>query len=175
MKTRTLIQVGSALALAGLTALVARAQNAPAASGGSMSKSLGLVAFPAKGQSAEQQHKDDYDCYVWSKGQTNYDPLAPPPTPTAAPVQAQQGGAVKGAAKGAAAGAAVGAVAGDAGTGAAAGATAGAIKGRQQRKKSQQEAQKQAQAQQAAAAQGPRDLFKKAFSACLEGKGYSVK
>ena len=139
-----------------------------------MAKSLGLVVFPAKDQKPEQQQKDEYDCYVWAKGQTNYDPVAPPPTPTAVAAEQKKGGAVKGAARGAAGGAAVGAIAGDAGTGAAIGATAGAVKGRRQQKASEAQATEKAKSNQAAAAAGPKDQYKKAFKTCLQGKGYTV-
>jgi hypothetical protein len=63
----------------------------------------------------------------------------------------------------------------DAGEGAAAGAAAGAAKGRRAQKKAGKQAE--AQAKQAAQAQdaGAKDTFKKAWGACLEGRGYSVK
>ena len=32
------------------------------------------LIYPAKGQSAEQQKKDEAECYAWAKGQTGYDP-----------------------------------------------------------------------------------------------------
>lgn len=150
-----------------------RAQAPPAAK--TMSQSLGLVVFPAKGQTADVQKADEAACYDWAKQQTGYDPVAPPPAPTAAPVQAQKGGAVKGAAKGAAAGAAIGAVAGDTGDGAAIGATAGAIKGRRGQKQQAAAAQQQSQQQAASAGQAQKDGYKKAFGACMEGKGYTVK
>lgn len=150
-----------------------QAQAPPAAN--TMSQSLGLVVFPAKGQTADVQKTDEGACYDWAKQQTGYDPVAPPPAPTAAPVQAQKGGAVKGAARGAAAGAAVGAVAGDTGDGAAIGATAGAIKGRRGQKQQTAAAQQQSQQQAASAGQAQKDGYKKAFGACMEGKGYTVK
>lgn len=33
-----------------------------------------IYAYPARGQSAEQQDRDYYDCHVWSVGQSGYDP-----------------------------------------------------------------------------------------------------
>ena len=33
-----------------------------------------VVVYPANGQSAEQQSKDEYECYVWAKGKTGFDP-----------------------------------------------------------------------------------------------------
>ena len=40
--------------------------------------------YPDKGQSAEQQEKDKYECYAWAKGQTGFDPMQVP-TATAPP------------------------------------------------------------------------------------------
>jgi hypothetical protein len=147
----------------------------PAPATKTMSQSLGVMVYPSKGQTAEQQGKDESDCYGWAKQQTGYDPVAPPPPAPAAASPAQKGGAVKGAAKGAASGAAVGAIAGDTGEGAAIGATAGAVKGRSQQKKANAAAQQQAQQTAQAAGQAQLDQYKKAFSACMEGKGYTAK
>ncbi len=54
----------------------------------SLSSSLGVVVFPAKGQSAQQQGQDEGECYAWSKGQTGIDPMAPPPAAAPPPQQA---------------------------------------------------------------------------------------
>jgi hypothetical protein len=144
---------------------------------------LGLFVYPGSGQDAARQGQDENECYLWARGQTGVDPTAPP-TPAAA-VEAPKGGAVKGAARGAAKGAAVGAISDerhigdegslDAGEGAAAGAAVGAAKGRRAQKKAGKQAQ--AQAQQTAQTQDAqqKDTFKKAWGACLEGRGYSVK
>ena len=154
-----------------------------------LSTSLGVVVFPAKGQTAAKQSQDEGECYAWSKGQTGVDPMAPPAaTPAAAPAPAQTaqqpgGQRAKAAARGAAAGAVIGEVAdNDAGKGAAIGATAGVLKGgaesrKQQAKAQEQAAQQQQQAtqQQQAATQEQVNLFKKGFGACLESKGYTVK
>lgn len=35
------------------------------------------VVYPAKGQSAEQQQKDQTECDVWAKQTTGIDPVAP--------------------------------------------------------------------------------------------------
>jgi hypothetical protein len=139
-----------------------------------VSQNLGVIVFPAKGQTPDVQAKDESDCYGWSKQQTGIDPAAPPPQ-AAAPAPAKKGGAVKGAAKGAAGGAAVGAIAGDTGEGAAIGATAGAVKGRRDQKKDNAAAQQQAQQQAQAAGQAQMDQFKKGFGVCMEGKGYTAK
>jgi hypothetical protein len=172
-------------------------QEAPAVS---PAKSIGMFAYPKNQQNADQQLKDENECYGSAKQQTGVDPqAAAPQQPSAEQQQAQQqqaaqqagketpkGGAVKGGAGGAAGGAAIGAIAGDAGTGAAIGATAGAVAGRRKQKKAQkaseqQAAQQTAQTQQQAQAQATAehekslDSFKRAFSACMDARGYSVK
>ena len=66
-----------------------------------------------------------------------------------------------------------GAIAGDAGTGAAVGAaTGGLIGGMKQRGQAQQQ---QAQANQAAQQQNALAAYNRALSACLSGRGYTVK
>ena len=134
---------------------------------------LGMFVYPGSGQTAAKQAEDENLCYAWARQQTGIDP-----TQAAAPVQAaevERGDTVKGAAAGAAVGTAVGAIAGETGEGAAIGAVAGAAKGRRERKKKKKEAE--AQAQQATQNQDTqrKESFKKAWGACLEGRGYSVK
>ena len=63
----------------------------------------------------------------------------------------------------------------DPGTGAAVGATAGAVRGRRQQKKANKQAEQQAQQQGQAQQQQRLDTFRRAFSACIDSKGYSVK
>jgi len=139
-----------------------------------ISQGLKLYVFPAKNQSQQQQKKDEFDCYMWALEQSGIDPLNLPKT-EAAVESGPTGEAVKGAAKGALAGAAIGAIAGDAGKGAAIGATAGGLRGvgRGQQKQAQQN--QQAQASAAATDQAKMDSYKKAYSVCIEGKGYTVK
>ena len=140
-----------------------------------ISKTMNLYVYPSKKQSQSQQKKDEFACYQWAVEQSGIDPLNLPKV-EAAPVQSgPTGGAVKGAAKGAAAGAAIGAIAGDAGKGAAIGAAAGGMKGVSQGKQAQAQQNQKAQADAAAKEQAMKDSFKKAFSVCIEGKGYTVK
>jgi hypothetical protein len=154
----------------------------------SLSASVGVVAFPAKGQDAQKQSQDEGECFTWSKQQTGFDPMnpsasAPPVQAAAPPPPPPSGQRVRGAARGAAAGAVIGEVAnGDANDGAAIGATVGAMKGGQQKRQQQAAAQQQAAQQQQAATQQQQaaineqaSLFKKGFGACLESKGYTVK
>jgi hypothetical protein len=138
-----------------------------------------LIVYPQKGQAKEQQEKDNFACYGWAKDQTGFDPMqtptasAPPPAPGA-----PKGGVVKGAARGALVGTAVGAIAGDAGKGAAIGAASGGLVGGM-RKRDQAAQQSQAEQQWAQdqsnqyAAQ--RNTYNRAYAACMEGRGYTVK
>lgn len=140
-----------------------------------ISTGLKLYAFPSKGQTQKKQKADEFECYNWAMEQSGIDPLNLPKV-EAAPVQSgPTGGAVVGAAKGAAAGAAIGSIAGDTGKGAAIGAVAGGLAGRRAGKQQQAQANQQSQA---AATQAEADMkasFTKAFSACMEGKGYTIK
>jgi hypothetical protein len=121
--------------------------------------------YPAKGQSAEQQEMDKYQCYNWAKDQTGVDPMV-----NQVPAQAQekQGGALRGAARGAAIGAIVG-NSDDAKTGAG----VGAAMGRMRQNKANRDADQQAQNQNMQV-QANRGEYDKAYNACLTGRGYTV-
>jgi hypothetical protein len=134
---------------------------------------LGLFVYPATGQDAARQHMDEGECYGWARQQTNVDPTAAPGQPQ--PVEVPKGGAVKGAAGGAAVGTAVGAIVGETGEGAAVGAVAGAAKGRRAQKKAEKQAKKQAEQTAKTQDAQAKETFKKAWGACLEGRGYTVK
>jgi hypothetical protein len=182
----------------------AHAQSTPApaqASAGpawSPAQNIGMFAFPKNGQSADQQLKDESECYGMAKQRTGIDAQAPPPQglseeeKKAAQQQAAnnapkaQGGRARGAARGAAGGAAIGAIAGDAGKGAGAGAVAGTMKGgmsqRQANAQSKQQAAAQTAAQQKKAEEQLQlqhqegiDTFQRAFAACMDARNYSVK
>lgn len=129
------------------------------------------IVYPAKGQSAQQHKKDDGACYAWAKSNTGIDPAAvaqaPPPQQPAA-----GGQAAKGALRGAVGGAIIADVAGGhAGTGAAAGAIVGGVRGARKGQQQQAAQQQQAQAQQ----QQLMSTFNRAYGACMEGRGYTVK
>ena len=143
--------------------------------------SVQIYYYPNRGQSKEQQERDRYECYQWAVKQTGFDPgqaqLAPhqrvevvPTTPPGANV---------------AAGAMTGAVVGsmlsgrrDHGQGMVFGAITGAMLGA---------ASEQAQQEQAAQMQQHYDAktyarlerqsrdYRRAMTACLEGRGYTVK
>ena len=118
-----------------------------------------LIIYPAKGQSQEQMEKEKFECYTWAKQQTGFDPMQVPTASTPPPQeQAGQGGALKGAAV---TGAVVGGVLGGA---------------RQSRQNSQdQQARQQWEQQQANEYAQKRNTYNRAYSGCMEGKGYTVK
>jgi hypothetical protein len=140
-----------------------------------ISSSLKLYVFPAKDQSQDKQKTDELDCYKWAMEQSGIDPFNLPKVEAAPAQKGPTGGGVVGAAKGAAAGVAIGAIAGDAGEGAAIGAVAGGLAGRRKGKQAQAQANQQAQADVANKEKAMMDSFIKGFSACLEGKGYTIK
>ncbi|MBB5348181.1 hypothetical protein JWG42_12090 [Desulfoprunum benzoelyticum] len=138
----------------------------------SISSSLGVIPYPSKGQSPNQQNQDEGECYAWAKQQTGIDPVAvagAPPPPSGPAVGG--GERVRGAARGAVGGAAIGAIAGDTGAGAGIGAVAGTMAGGRQARQNRQSQAKQAQDAKA----GMVRQFNRAFGACMEGKGYVVK
>jgi hypothetical protein len=130
---------------------------------------IGAVAqkpavYPAKNQTAQQQKKDDGECRAWAKQNTGIDPVA-----ASQPAPQKTGPAVGGGErlKGAAGGAVIGGIAGDAGAGAAVGTVVGGVKARQNQKSQNQQAQQQQQQ--------ALNTYYKAYAACMEGRGYSVK
>ena len=134
-----------------------------------------LMIFPNDGQSAEQQEEDKFACYNWAKGESGFDPMAPP-TATEPPPQegAQKGGAGKGMVRGAAVGGIVGDSSKSARRGAAAGATVGGMRRQDQKKKEAAERQQWEQEQQRIYAEN-RNRYNRAYAACLEGKNYTVR
>jgi hypothetical protein len=140
--------------------------------------------YPQQGQTTEQQSRDHYECYNWAMEQTGFDPsqssipaerrvkVVPMPPPGHDTTVLAIAGAVLGAL-----------IAGPrhAGAGALIGAGSGAIAG------AASDATRQQHAQQLEEAYNNRDQaldgryeeearnFRRAMSACLEGRGYSVK
>ena len=133
-----------------------------------------LMIFPNDGQSTDQQEADKFYCYGWAKGQSGFDPMAPPTTTAPPPKQeAKKGGTGKGLLRGAALGGIVGGS-----DGAKKGAGAGALIGTSRRKNQQKNEAKQQQQweqEQVAIYTGNRNRYNRAYSACLEGKNYTVR
>lgn len=173
MKSLAIISV-----LVYLASASANAQSAqPTSVTASLNKSLGVYVYPAKDQKPEQQAIDEQACYSWAVQQSGVDPLNMTPTTPAAIDKSPDGSVVGGAVVGAVGGAIVGGIVhpgyhggGAAATGAVVGAMGGAAR------KAKKDAQKEQQAKQAAAAtdKAKIDSFRKAYSTCLQGKGYSV-
>jgi hypothetical protein len=129
-------------------------------------------AYPAKGQSQQQQADDATACRSWAQQTTGIDPaVASQPAPQQTGPAVGGGQRARGAVRGAAAGAVIGEVGnGDAGkgakTGAAVGVVAGGSRARQEKRAANANAQ---QGQQNAMA-----TFNNAWSTCMKGKGYTV-
>lgn len=134
-----------------------------------------LYIYPAKGQSAEQQDKDKFECYNWAKNDTGFDPMALPTTSSAPPKgQKKSGGAITGALGGAV----LGGVLGDSSKSAKRGAVAGGlIGGVRQSSKNTRTEQKRSdwERKESANYANNRNNYNRAYSACLEGRGYTVK
>jgi OmpA family protein len=134
------------------------------------------IVYPAKGQSQEQQSKDQYECHQWAVQQSGFDPSAASSSAQASPQsqkmlgRGSQPNAVRGGARGAALGAVGGAIAGDAGKGAAAGAAIGGLGGAIRRRD-----QQSAQASAPPASPPGLDAYNRAIAACLTGRGYTVQ
>ena len=129
--------------------------------------------YPAKGQSPQQQKKDEYECHAWAAKQSGYDPSNPPaaaapPKPATTATGTTPGAGARGAARGAVVGEIV---SDDPGAGAAAGAVAARAQSRRQNAAQQQQAGQQQQQAQSA----QHTAYANARGACLTGRGYSVK
>jgi len=146
--------------------------------------SVEIYFYPTKGQSKQQQERDRYECYLWAVKQTGFDPgqaqLAPhqrvevvPATPPGAET---------------AAGAVTGAVVGsmlsrprDSGQGMVFGAIAGAMLGAASEQAKQEQAARIQQhydnrdAEEYARLDRQARDYRRAMTACLEGRGYTVR
>jgi preprotein translocase subunit SecG len=143
-----------------------------------------IFFYPKHGQSKEQQSRDHYECYNWAMEQTSFDPsqseipprrrvkVVPMPPPGHETIAMAIAGAVLGAL-----------IAGPrhAGAGALIGAGSGAIAGaiseanRQQYAEQMEEAYHNRDQALDPAYEGKARDFRRAMSACLEGRGYSVQ
>ena len=117
---------------------------------------------------------DEFECYKWALSESGVDPMNLKEAAKTNTQDQPSGDAVRGAASGAALGAAIGAVTGDAGEGAAVGAIAGAASGMKRRRmRKQAKAQKKKEQDLQYKAQ-QMDSFKRAYKACMTGKGYTI-
>jgi hypothetical protein len=131
-----------------------------------------IFIYPNRGQSMEQENQDKFACSQWATQQTGFNPMSAQAGP---PMPMGEGppGAGGEAARGAAVGAIGGAIGGNAGKGAAIGAAAGALFGGFRRREwEMQQQQEEASYQQQANAE--RSNYDRAYSLCLQGRGYGV-
>lgn len=143
-----------------------------------------VYAYPQQGQTPEQQGRDHYECSTWATQQTGFSPSAPnvPPHDRVQVVGGPPPGA--GVAVGAVTGGIIGAAVSNprnAGAGLLIGALIGGALGAGAEASADAQAQAAANAsldarQQAQAAQIERRAsdYRRALSACLEGRGYGV-
>ena len=130
-----------------------------------------LFVFPNDGQSQDQQDMDTFQCQRAATDRSGFDPMATPTATTRAPEQ--QGGVVGGAARGALLGTAIGAATGNTRQGLRAGAAGGGVIGGMRRADSNQQ-QANWEREQAANYQRQRNNWNRAFTACMESRGYTV-
>jgi len=143
-----------------------------------------IYFYPNKGQSTEQQSRDHYECYNWAVDHTGFDPsvssivpeqrvrVVPMPPPGQDTIAMSIAGAVLGAL-----------IAGPrhAGGGALIGAAGGAIAGatsdisREESARQMEEAYNNRNQARDVHKEKKALAFRRAMSACLEGRGYTVK
>ena len=141
--------------------------------------------YPKAGQTTEQQSRDHYECYNWAMQQTGFDPsqssipperrvkVVPMPPPGHDTAVLAITGAVLGALIGGRRHAGAGALIG-AGSGAVVGA-ASDVSRQQQAQQLQEAYVNRDQALNARHEEAKASNFRRAMSACLEGRGYTVK
>lgn len=143
-----------------------------------------IYVYPTKGQTEKQLDRDRYECHNWAVAQSHYNPsdshLAPHQQVRVVEMPAPGRDTAVGAMTGAVIGSTVGGRH-DQGEGAVAGAIVGAVIGASSDAK-RQRAANQANEQMSADAQAERARlerqasdYRRAISACLEGRGYTVK
>ncbi len=143
-----------------------------------------LYFYPNKGQTVEQQSRDHYECYNWAVKMTGFDPgqsaipvnqrvsVVPMPPPGWDTITMSITGAVLGALIGGPYHAGEGAL-----IGAAGGAVVGAASdvARQESARQMEEACNAQGRTQDAQLAGQASRFRRAMSACMEGRGYTVR
>lgn len=136
-----------------------------------MASTVGLYVYPQKQQNATQQLTDEQQCYSSAKTQTGFDPNAATTVAKTQKSSDNDHAAAKGALRGATISRAAG---GDPAQGAARGAVLGGARSRRKEKQQSEQAEKQADAKNTQQQQ-KQDNFKRAMSACLDARGYSVR
>ena len=178
----------AAMAMAIAIAIAAPAQaddaTAPSAPDANAPRGADIYVYPTNGQSERQLDRDRYECHGWAGKQTGYDPSLQPLSShqklQVVAVPPDHRGAVNGAVAGAVIGAAVSGPH-DSAEGAVVGAVAGAVIGAATDSARAREAaglaSRQSAAEQAEQARLEKQAYdyRRAITACLEGRGYTVK
>ena len=140
--------------------------------------------YPTAGQSEAQQDRDRYECHLWAVKRTGYDPGQPPLAPHQRVIVEARPPPGTDTVAGAATGAVLGAVVSapyHTGEGAAIGAAAGAVLGaasdasRQAQAERVQQSYDQADRARYAEVERRTADYRRAMTACLEGRGYKVE
>lgn len=150
-----------------------------------------LYVYPANGQSDKQLAEDRYACHRWAVDESDFDPTQFSNTEqfrtvrVPVPRNQAEGASEKGALAGAVAGGVIGAHDSTVGKGAVIGAIVGSLAGavvenegeKEAQRKAREEAQRQAEEirQNKAELALRRSNYRRAISACLEGRGYVVR
>ena len=140
------------------------------------------IVYPAQGQSQDQMEQDKFECYRWARDQTGFDPMKTPTATSGPPSKEKK---VWGAGKSGVAGGATGAVVGGLAKGkkgalrggligAGAGALIGGVRSSNQRNREEQN-RKEWERRETNNYARARNEYNRAFGACMEGRGYSVK
>jgi hypothetical protein len=169
-------------AAAGLSACVTLPDRPPVTVSVPQPSPTKIYFYPTNGQTEEQQDRDRYECHGWGVRQTGFDPsrrlAAGPERGSIIPARSSSGQTIGAAAV---AGAVIGAIAagrGDALEGAVVGGMAGTVLGSAAASANEAEARR-VERSYSVRADGRFEKkaaeFRRAMSACLEGRGYSVK
>ena len=140
--------------------------------------------YPAQGQTVDRQDRDRYECHLWARRQSGFDPSLPGPPGQARVVVEPVPPPGHGVAAGAATGAVIGAVVShpwESAEGAAIGAVAGAMIGaaadasRQQQARQIEASENASRAQLVARFDADVIAYRNALAACLSARGYVVQ
>ena len=145
-----------------------------------------LFVYPALGQGEQRQADDRYHCHRWAVAATGFDPLQagleqPDYVRVPVPDNPARGATGKGLLSGAVAGAAIGEIdAGNPGRGAAIGAVVGAVLGHIVEHEGEEQSRQEARDRAARIYTDRREVaigraeYRRALTACLEGRGYVI-
>jgi len=178
VQTSRLLPIGGLLALTAISGCVSQ----PVATAPAGPPDTRVYFYPTQGQSSEQQDRDRYECHNWAVRQSGFDPSAPNAPPHLRTVVVAGPPPGSGVAAGAVTGAVVGAAVSrpwEAGSGALIGAIAGAAIGGIAESAATEQARVEAAASannaHVAALEQQASGYRRAMSACLEGRGYEVR